>query len=287
MIEYCPPNLTGKEPEYIAAAMSENYIGSGGVFVHQFEDRVARLAKRDWAVAVDSGTAALLVSAHIIRPREDINISEHAFPAFRNVCRILGMKYKVISDNNYNHDVAVYGRGWLTIADRAPALGVGVDSRFEAMVDCYSFAANKIVTCGKGGAICGDDRALEKEIRKAIHPGVGRAGVFNVQMSNLAAAIGCAQLERLPEFQVRKYDIWKKYDAYFKEVNHLQMRSRGESRWAATLRINSPQAQNEICQRLTDFEIQYRRESWGDISLPSGTGLTIDQQDQVIAAVIG
>jgi perosamine synthetase len=84
----------------------------------------------------------------------------------------------------------------------------------------FSFYPNKHVTTGEGGMIMADDDALAarcrglrnlcfKPARRFVHDELG----WNMRMSNLQAAVGVAQLERLDEFVVRKRRIGLLYNA--------------------------------------------------------------------------
>lgn len=76
-------------------------------------------------------------------------------------------------------------------------------------VACFSFFANKNITCGEGGMVLTDDEALYNRFRYLknlcfplsdarlyLHDEIG----YNYRMSNVHAAIGCAQLERIEEY---------------------------------------------------------------------------------------
>jgi perosamine synthetase len=90
-------------------------------------------------------------------------------------------------------------------------------------IAALSFNGNKIVTTGGGGAILTDDSEIAcraKHItttariphRWAIgHDEIG----FNYRLPNLNAALGCAQLEMLPEFIDRKRQLAKRYKEAF------------------------------------------------------------------------
>lgn len=78
-------------------------------------------------------------------------------------------------------------------------------------MSCFSFYGNKVITTGEGGMILTDnptwqeracllrDHAMSKSERY-YHPEIG----FNYRLTNIQAAIGVAQLERIDEFVARK-----------------------------------------------------------------------------------
>lgn len=82
---------------------------------------------------------------------------------------------------------------------------------------CYSFNGNKTVTSGGGGAIASRDGELVDRIHHLIS--TGRVGsdyehdviAYNFRMTNVEAAIGVAQLERLPQFLERKREVYDRY----------------------------------------------------------------------------
>lgn len=89
-------------------------------------------------------------------------------------------------------------------------------------IGCYSFNGNKIVTAGGGGMIVTDDDDLAARARHLttqakvpdrgyLHDEVG----YNYRMTNLAAALGVAQLSRLDEFVAAKQRIASTYDTAF------------------------------------------------------------------------
>jgi perosamine synthetase len=108
------------------------------------------------------------------------------------------------------------------IADAAAAIGATYRGRplgELADLSIISFNGNKTITAGGGGAVVGNDRKLVDLVRHLtttarlgpdyVHDRVG----FNYRMTNLQAAVGCAQLERLDEFVASKRRIRRFYDS--------------------------------------------------------------------------
>jgi dTDP-4-amino-4,6-dideoxygalactose transaminase len=114
--------------------------------------------------------------------------------------------------------------GLHVVVDGAAAIGARAsgDRRLcETGVDavCYSFNGNKTVTCGGGGAVASSSKALIARIRHLTTTGrVGRdydhdIAAYNFRMTNVQAAIGVAQMERLGQFLTRKAQIAARYAA--------------------------------------------------------------------------
>jgi|SRR5215472_3174364 len=97
-------------------------------------------------------------------------------------------------------------------------------------VSTFSFYPNKHVTTGEGGMIVTDSVELAEKCRglrnlcfqprkRFIHEDLG----WNFRMSNLQAALGVAQLERLDAFVERKRRMGKQYTELLSEVSALQL----------------------------------------------------------------
>jgi dTDP-4-amino-4,6-dideoxygalactose transaminase len=87
-------------------------------------------------------------------------------------------------------------------------------------IGCFSFNGNKLITTGGGGMLVTDDERLARRARhlstQARLPGraydhdeIG----YNYRLSNLAAALGVAQLEQLPELLAGRRAVADRYDA--------------------------------------------------------------------------
>ena len=95
---------------------------------------------------------------------------------------------------------------------------------------CFSFYANKIVTTGEGGMVVTNDAALADRCRslknlafnkerRFLHDAVG----FNYRMTNLQAALGLAQLERIEEYVERRRAHAQLYNQLLSGVEGLTL----------------------------------------------------------------
>jgi perosamine synthetase len=92
-----------------------------------------------------------------------------------------------------------------------------------------SFYANKHVATGEGGMVLTDDPALAERCRslrnlcfrpeaRFVHDALG----WNYRMTNLQAAMGLAQVERLDETIQRKREMGRAYDRLLAAMPHVQ-----------------------------------------------------------------
>ncbi len=121
--------------------------------------------------------------------------------------------------------------GLKVVVDGAAALGSLYKGRMSgalgADLTMYSFNGNKTTTAGGGGAVAGDDLDLLERFRHLTT--TGRVGAdydhdvvaFNYRMTNLQAAVGCAQMERLDEFAAAKRRIAARYQEAFRGLNGI------------------------------------------------------------------
>ena len=119
------------------------------------------------------------------------------------------------------------------VEDAAEAMGVRCGGRHAgtfADAGVFSFNGNKVITCGGGGIVVTPRRELAAKLRylttqakddplEYIHHEVG----YNYRLTNLQAALGCAQLEQLPRFLARKRAIAQGYAAALRDVDALTL----------------------------------------------------------------
>jgi perosamine synthetase len=104
-------------------------------------------------------------------------------------------------------------------------------------LSCFSFYANKIITTGEGGMLLTNNKGIyEKakrlkdmaftEERRFLHYDVG----FNYRMTNMQAAIGLAQLEKINTYVEARRRNAKLYNELLKDIEGIKLPS--EKKWA-------------------------------------------------------
>jgi dTDP-4-amino-4,6-dideoxygalactose transaminase len=210
------------------------------------------------------------------------------------------------------------------LADAAAALGVRIgDEPLAPFADLssFSFNGNKIITTGGGGMLVGTDAAL---LQRAKHlSSTARRGRdydhdeigFNYRLTNIAAAVGLGQMDRLDEFLAAKKRIFSRYADELAGAGWLQpmpLGHGGESNcWFSAFQVDLDSGLDvaAVCARLSETRIEARpfwkpvhlqapysraprgslanTESIWDriITLPCSTQLSAVDQERVIAAL--
>jgi perosamine synthetase len=119
--------------------------------------------------------------------------------AIVTIARRYGLK--VIEDCAESHGAEINGRKTGAFGDLA----------------CFSFYGNKIITTGEGGMVLCNDGKLAERIRLLCNQGfqiprfVHEVKGFNYRLTNVQAAIGLAQMEKVEDKVSRKRCIGKTY----------------------------------------------------------------------------
>jgi perosamine synthetase len=104
-------------------------------------------------------------------------------------------------------------------------------------MSCFSFYANKVITTGEGGMVLTDTPSLAEKIRslrnlcfetgqRFLHNELG----YNFRITNLQAALGVAQVERIDELVARKRWMGQAYTKRLQGLSTLQLPA--EKAWA-------------------------------------------------------
>jgi len=177
---------------YIATANAVRYCGAEPVFV-DVEPDTMNMDPRLFEAAITDRTRAVIPVDLYGHPADMVAITSIA--ARHGVV--------VVEDSAEAHGAEING-------SRVGSFGTAT---------AFSFFGNKILTTGEGGAVTTDDDELAGRLRLLRGQGMDLARRywftdvgFNYRMTNIAAAIGLAQLERFDESLRRRDLIAKQYD---------------------------------------------------------------------------
>lgn len=119
------------------------------------------------------------------------------------------------------------------VEDAAESLGSyynGVHTGLFGIMGTLSFNGNKTITTGGGGMIITNDKDVAKKAKhitttaKVPHKWEFEHDkvAFNYRLPNLNAALGCAQMEKLPEILHNKRETAKRYNRFFEKSESLE-----------------------------------------------------------------
>ena len=134
-------------------------------------------------------------------------------------------------------------RGVALVEDACLALGArqaGKAAGTSGTAGCFSFHPRKIITTGEGGAVCTDDEALAQGVERDRSYGAAvsawaRLGTregslrgfdrlaFNLKLTDLQAAIGLVQMQRLPAFLEQRREVAAAYRRGLADVPGLTL----------------------------------------------------------------
>jgi dTDP-4-amino-4,6-dideoxygalactose transaminase len=190
-------------------------------------------------------------------------------------------------------------------------------------IACFSFNGNKIITTGGGGMVVTDDQEWAERARylttqakddpvEYVHNEIG----YNYRLTNVLAAMGVAQMERLDEFIAKKRALASVYTEAFRELEDLTLMvpqpDTDPTYWLYTVLLHggtTPADRKRVISGLNEagigarplwhtlhdlppyrecpnFEIEHAVRLYErGISLPSSVGLAPDQQQRCIDVV--
>ncbi len=236
-IPHSRPTL-GPEEERAAARVLRSGHPGGGEEVERFERGMERFLGGGHATAVHTGSAALHLAllALGVRPGDRVVLPTYTCAAVLNAVRYAGAEpvFADAAPETANLDPAdvrrrlrartraiiaphMFGRtapvaelrrlGVPVVEDCAMA--VGGEGGLLGDVSVYSFYATKMMATGHGGMVVTRDRRAAAAVRDLVeYDNRDDYRVrYNYRMSGLAAAVGRAQLAKVPEFVKRRRRI--------------------------------------------------------------------------------
>lgn len=174
--------------------------------------------------------------------------------------------------------------GLFVIEDAAEALGAKYKSKTIGSIGdiaTFSFYGNKIITTGEGGMVVTDDAALASTMKQLRGQGVDPDRRYwfpvigyNYRMTNLAAAVGLAQLENVQWHVDRRLEVAKWYKEALSGVSGLSLQSETgfakHAYWMFTILLEkgSPSQRDELMDRMRKTGVETRPGFYPIHSLP-------------------
>lgn len=217
--------------------------------------------------------------------------------------------------------------GLVVIEDATEGLGAqyrGCPVGSLGDIGCFSFNGNKIVTCGGGGMVVTDREEWAARARylttqakddpiEYVHNEVG----YNYRLTNLQAAVGCAQAERLDDFVAAKRRIAETYAAALANIPGITLMQQADwafsTYWLYTVLVDENEyglGSRALLRYLGQKGIQSRplwqplhlspahtethttgcqTAEWlyrKGLSLPCSVGLTQEDQERVVSVIV-
>ncbi|MCB9598178.1 MAG: DegT/DnrJ/EryC1/StrS family aminotransferase [Sandaracinaceae bacterium] len=244
MIRLARPWIGAEELDGVREVLESGMLVMGAR-VAAFEARLAEVCERRHAIAVGSGTAALELAlealdvrshrvlcpalswpspAHAIVRSGAVPVLYDVDPASWNgtpegaaAARTPLVRAAIVIDQ-FGMPAPHPPSDVPTIVDAACSIGSTVDGRpapARGTIACLSFHPRKLLTTGEGGACLTDDDALADALRALRNHGQRDGGFVvaagNQRMTEMAAAMGLAQLDRLDAIVARRRELADRY----------------------------------------------------------------------------
>lgn len=182
----------------------------------------------------------LIESAISPRTRAIIPVHIAGLPVDMNALHVIAGKHGIAVVEDAAHmDGHVYGQ-WLKSRQSPVNQQPLTNNRHASTAVCFSFYATKTITTGEGGMICTDDDAVADRCRIMALHGISRdawkrytaegnwyyeitAPGYKYNMTDVAAAMGLAQLRKCERMLVRRREIAEAYNRAFAAVPALQL----------------------------------------------------------------
>lgn len=249
MIPHSRPSIDQEEIRAVTEVLQSGHLAQGAV-VERFERGMAAYLGVAGGVAVNSGTMALEVALRVlgIGPGDEVILPSYVCAAPWQAVQRVGAQARLVDIEPETFQLsaelvraaitsktraiivphlfglpadltALAGLGMPIIEDCAQTLGATEQGRAVGSVGTLtvcSFYANKLLCAGEGGMVLSDDPVLlerARALREYDSAPSLNSQATNLKMTDLQAAIGLAQLDRLPGFLERRVSLAREYRA--------------------------------------------------------------------------
>ena len=276
-LNFALPDLDQTELEAIAEVLASGWITTGPK-THLFEQEFSQFVDSKFAIAVNSGTAALHLALEAIglKAGDEVITTTYTFAATAEVIRYFDAKPVLVDINPESLNIspaavanAITERTRAIIpvhlaglpVDLDPIHAVANDKGIHVIEDaahafpakyhgkmigslsdftCFSFYATKNLTTAEGGMICTQSEEWAARCRMMALHGISKdawkrytaegswyyeiiAPGFKYNMTDIAAAMGLAQLKKSVHMWERRSAIAERYNDAFRKIPEIQI----------------------------------------------------------------
>ncbi|MCM3701053.1 DegT/DnrJ/EryC1/StrS aminotransferase family protein [Paenibacillus macerans] len=156
------------------------------------------------------------------------------------------------------------------VEDCAEAIGTYSNNKHVGTfgdISTFSFFGNKTITTGEGGMVCTNNLTLKERIELFKGQGVSKnieywheVVGYNYRMTNICAAIGLAQLERVESILMKKREIADQYKQELKELpmDFADDKNVMNSHWMVSVVLENEDYRDLLRSHLYQFGIETR-----------------------------
>lgn len=273
------PDLSQKEISYAKDALDSGWISSKGPYIEKFEKAWASYNEMAYGVTCNSGTNALYLALMALRigPGDEVIVPDFTMIATAWAVTYCGatpvfvdckddltideaqIEAKISEKTKAIMPVHIYGRqcnmkeinriaheyNLYVVEDIAEGHGI----KPEGDIACYSFYGNKIITTGEGGMSLTNNKKWADQMNhyksmafNAEHTFLHKKLGFNFRMTNVQAAIGLGQVERINEILGKRKQIGEWYDKYLDKKVQMPQR---QVVWMYDIRVSDQEGMYE------------------------------------------
>lgn len=265
MIQIANPIIGQEEIDAVVEVMKSGAIAHGKV-VEEFEQKFAKYIGTKYAVACNSGTAALHLAlmANDIGEGDEVITTPFSFAATANSILYVGAKpvFADIDNKTFNIDVNkieekitsktkaiipvhIYGQP----CNMAKLIDIAYRYKLELIEDsaqahgskhyaqnvgtfgicgCFSFYPTKNLCVGEGGMVTTNNEDIYNKLKILRNHGqherynCSMLG-YNYRMTNISAAVGLCQLNKLDEFNNKRIENAKLYNQLLNNIEGIEL----------------------------------------------------------------
>lgn len=309
-ISIANPVFNGNEKKYLIECIDTGWVSANGRFIKEFEEKFAEYCGCKYAISCSNGTVSLhtILLGLGIGPGDEVIMPTLTYIATANAVRYCGatpvfvdsdaetfniapaeIEKKITENTKAIMPVHLYGlpadmdaickiadkHNLVVIEDAAEAHGAEYNGKKVGSIGkvaSFSFFGNKIITCGEGGMITTNDKALYEKMKLLKSQGVSAKKRYwhdivgyNYRMTNMQAAVGLGQLENIDwhlKQRKRIADLYKKYLLDIPEYVSLQAEPENCRHvfWMSNIVLTDKvsKSRDQVMAEMEDREIEMR-----------------------------